>query len=158
MSWMIKSIIELNGIPLWFFCFVSLFSIVCGMSTKKWIPALLFCYMLIILGETLFFRTPVNSDIELTLFWSYEFPELKAQIVSNILLFIPFGFLAGYLWGWKVIPLAVFLSFCIEAMQLVFRLGLFEIDDIIHNTAGSVIGYLPVLIANKIINKRKRNK
>ena len=150
---MIRSFFELNGIPLWFFCFAVLLAIVCGLSTKKWVPSMLISYVLIILGETLLFRTPSKSGIELTLFWSYEFPELKAQIIANILLFIPLGFLAGNLWGWKAIPLATFFSFFIEAIQLVFCLGFFEIDDILHNTSGSVIGCLLVLLCSK--NKRK---
>ena len=155
---MIRNILELNSIPLWFFCFAVLFSIAAGIATKKWIPALLIGYILIILGETLLFRTPNSTGYELTPFWSYNHPELKWEIIANILLFIPFGFLAGKLWGWKAIPLAAFLSFCIEAVQLVLHLGFFEIDDVIHNTLGTVIGYLPILIANKIEKKRKRNK
>ena len=147
---MIKSIIELNGIPLWFFCFVALLAITCGLSTKKWIPALLISYVLIILGETLLFRTTNKTGCKLTPFWSYDYPELNAQIIANILLFIPFGLLAGQLWGWKSIPLATFFSFCIEAVQLVFCLGLSEIDDIIHNTTGAAIGCLPLLVCRKI--------
>ena len=152
---MIKSIIELNGIPLWFSCFTVLLTIVCGLRTKKWVLSLLMCYLLIILGETLLFRTPNKSDVKLTPFWSYAFPETKSQIIANILLFIPFGLLAGKLWGWKIIPLATFFSFCIEAVQLVFCLGLFEIDDIIHNTVGFVIGYLPTSLYRGI-KKRKQ--
>lgn len=152
---MINVIRELNGIPLWFFCFSALLALSCGLNTKKWILSLLIGYVLIILGETLFFRSPGNSGIKLTPFWSYETPELKAQIIANIILFIPLGILAGMLLGWKAIPLSTFFSFCIEAVQLVFHLGLFELDDIIHNTAGFVIGWLVVLITNKILRNKK---
>ena len=151
---MIRSILEMNGIPLWFFCFAVLFAIACGLSTKKWIPSLLIGYILIILGETLLFRTPTNSGYEMMPFWSYAIAEHKSQIIANILLFIPFGFLAARLWGWKSILFAAFLSFIIESVQLVFHLGLFEIDDIIHNTAGTIIGYMPLQICRLL----KRNK
>ena len=33
-------------------------------------------------------------------------------------------------------------SFVIEVVQLVFKLGLFEFDDIFHNTLGAVIGFV----------------
>ena len=153
---MIRSILELNSIPLWFFSFVALLAIACGLATKKWIPTLLIGYTLIILGETLLFRTPGHTGTELTPFWSYKHPELKNEVIANILLFIPFGFLAGKLWGWKAIPLAAFLSFCIEAVQLVCKLGFFEFDDMIHNTAGAIIGYLLVVLIAKTLGKKQK--
>ena len=143
--------------PLWFFSFAALLAIAGGIATKKWTHSLLIGYTLIILGETLLFRTSGHTGFELKPFWSYAYPEMKWEVIANILLFIPFGFLAGKLWGWKAIPLAVFLSFCIEAVQLVMHLGFFEIDDMIHNTAGAIIGYLPILIAHKIGKKQNRN-
>ena len=36
---------------------------------------------------------------------------------------------------------AIVLSFGIELIQLVFKLGLFEFDDIFHNVLGAMIGY-----------------
>ena len=144
----------MNGIPLWFFCFAVLLTIAAGIATKKWIPSLLISYILIILGETLLSRKPTSTGYELMPFWSYAYAEHKSQIIANILLFIPFGSLAGKLWGWKAIPIAAFISFCIEAVQLVFHLGLCELDDIIHNTLGTFIGYLPVLICR--LQRRRR--
>ena len=153
---MIRSILELNSIPLWFFSFAALLAIAAGLTTNKWTPALLIGYVLIILGETILFRTAGLTGTELTPFWSYAYPEMKWGIIANILLFIPFGFLAGTLWNWKAIPLAAFLSFCIEAVQLVFKLGFFEFDDMIHNTAGAVIGYLLVLLIAKMVGKKQK--
>ena len=153
---MIRNILELNSMPLWFFSFAALMAIAAGLATKKWIPSLLIGYILIILGETLLFRAPNSTGYELTPFWSYNHPELKWEVIANILLFIPFGFLAGKLWGWKAILLASFLSFCIEAVQLTLHLGFFEIDDVIHNTVGAVIGYLLVVLVKQI--KKAENK
>lgn len=152
---MIRNILELNSIPLWFFSFAVMLAFAGGLATKKWIPALLIGYVLIILGGTLLFRTPGHTGFELTPFWSYKHPELIDEVMANILLFIPFGFLSGKLWGWKAIPLAAFLSFYIEAVQMVCNLGFFEFDDMIHNTAGAVIGYLPLLVAKAIGEKQK---
>lgn len=43
------------------------------------------------------------------------------------------------------------LSATIEVTQLIFRLGLFEWDDMIHNTLGCVLG---TFIIEKLINKK----
>ena len=154
---MFRSLLEMNSIPLWFFSFSALLAIAAGIATKKWVPSLLIGYILIILGETLLFRTPTSIGCELTPFWSYAYSEMKWEIVANILLFIPFGFLSGKLWGWKAIPLAAFLSFCIEALQLTLHLGFFEIDDMIHNTVGAALGFLLVLLIHTIKERRKTN-
>lgn len=70
--------------------------------------------------------------------------------VLNILLFVPFGYLLPKL-VFKVdekrkslfikVTLAGFLcSLIIETAQLVFRCGIFELDDLIKNTMGAAIG------------------
>lgn len=33
-------------------------------------------------------------------------------------------------------------SFCVEIVQLVTRLGFADVDDLMNNTVGSVLGYL----------------
>ena len=81
------------------------------------------------------------------IFWSYrEWNTYWAEIITNIILFIPLGFLLGRLVGWKGILIAVGMSAAIEIIQLITYLGLFEIDDIIHNTVGAAIGYLLMML------------
>ena len=65
-------------------------------------------------------------------------------IVQNLILFIPFGFL---LCGAidqprtsRILLLSFLLSLSIELCQLLFRLGWFEIDDILHNVLGTYLG------------------
>lgn len=71
--------------------------------------------------------------------------EIYINILGNILMFIPYGFI-GWLFpkynGLKTL-LIYFLSFLIviEALQYFTRLGIFDIDDIILNTFGVVIGF-----------------
>lgn len=68
--------------------------------------------------------------------------------VENILLFIPCGYLLSR-WIcsrtsmklWKVTLLGFLSSLLIETIQLVFHRGVFEIDDLVKNTLGSMIGY-----------------
>ena len=70
-----------------------------------------------------------------------------AQVYMNIMLFVPMGYLLPYLFPWfrakvRVRPaLATFiLSFLIENLQLVFRRGFYDIDDLVSNTIGGVVG------------------
>ena len=69
-------------------------------------------------------------------------------IVLNILLFIPFGYLLPEIlpqkkWTWwKVALLGMTGSLVIEVIQLVTRLGFADIDDLMNNTIGALIGYL----------------
>ena len=77
-------------------------------------------------------------------FWSYSHPELRMEIVLNYLLFMPLGFLLnlcfGEKFGLRVVLIGLLLSVSIEIVQLVFRIGLFEFDDMIGNTVGCLIG------------------
>ncbi len=70
-----------------------------------------------------------------------------AQVYMNIMLFVPMGYLLPYLFAWfrarvRIRPaLACFvLSFLIENLQLVFRRGFYDIDDLVSNTVGGIIG------------------
>ena len=71
-------------------------------------------------------------------------------VIENVLLFIPFGFLLcitccafGKKCNLKTILLASFLtSISVEFLQYFFSCGKSEIDDVITNVAGAMIGYL----------------
>ncbi|PLT29587.1 VanZ family protein [Peribacillus deserti] len=71
---------------------------------------------------------------------------LTNNLVGNILAFIPFGFLAPLLWrkihNWVRLFLFSFLiTFLIEVLQLLFRIGSFDVDDMILNVLGSLFGF-----------------
>lgn len=69
------------------------------------------------------------------------------ESVANIILFMPFGYLLPcllgikrrWLFGIAWFSLSVSLSF--ELIQLITKLGKFDIDDLINNTLGSIVGY-----------------
>lgn len=113
-------------------------------------------------------------DYELELFWSYKTmvnlpwahdPKGKwlfREIVLNIVLFVPFGFLPALLHqksaSIKRIGLLAFLfSLLIELSQLFFRIGLFELDDLFDNTVGAVIGY-GIFVALVSLASDKKNR
>ena len=111
----------------------------------------LLIYIFAILFSTLGGRSSaVDQHLELNLFWSYikwaqGDLEIGRQIILNIGLFAPFGFIAAIKVPakrrvWLVPLMGMVLSVFIEFMQLFFHLGLAELDDIVSNTLGATIG------------------
>ena len=75
------------------------------------------------------------------------------NLLGNIVLLVPIGFLVPFVFRnmtWKkTLVLAVAAGFFIEGMQVVLHLGIFDIDDVILNAIGVVIGYWAfVILAN----------
>ena len=71
------------------------------------------------------------------------------QVYMNIMLYVPMGYLLPYVFeffrnGSRLRPvIACFLiSFITENLQLIFRLGFYDIDDLMANTFGGLIGVL----------------
>ena len=113
-------------------------------------------YILFILMETVIGRKVGVGRVELVPFWSYSHPELRIEILLNYVLFIPLGVLLylcfGEKFGLRVVIAGLLLSVSIEIVQLVFRIGLFEFDDMIGNTVGCLIG----AVIGKLIRKKKK--
>lgn len=117
-------------------------------------------YLAFIFGITVFTREPGVREAQTELFWSWkeifvigqcgrlgsEYPRfLLQENALNILMLFPVGFLLPIARGrrvsWKVGLFAgVLISGTIEVLQFVLRRGLFEWDDIIHNSLGCMIG------------------
>lgn len=69
------------------------------------------------------------------------------EILLNILIFVPLGFLVPTLQEsfqrlWKVLLLGFGVSLFIECSQLVLHRGCFDTADLVHNTLGAGIGYV----------------
>lgn len=86
------------------------------------------------------------------------------QIFLNVLLFIPFGFmLSCYLYTYHqsqnlflpILLSGLFVSISVELLQYITSRGFTEIDDVINNTVGSIIGWLAYDRMLKAV-KRKR--
>ena len=115
---------------------------------KRFKIVLLVAYGVIYLYLTLFNRTPGSVPrLELTPFWSYQKAiagnvMMREEIILNILLFVPLGYLlcfSGLGW-WKVALIGVCLSSTTEVVQYLTRLGLCEVDDLISNGLGTMMG------------------
>ena len=77
----------------------------------------------------------------------------EGQIIANVIMFIPIGILAGWLWKWKGLWVAAGLSVFIEVLQLTTARGLCEFDDVFHNMIGAVIGVGIVMIGRKLLGE-----
>ncbi|MGN1479261.1 MAG: VanZ family protein [Acutalibacteraceae bacterium] len=113
-------------------------------------------YIVALLSMALFERTLAHKRyLDLTPFGSYykiltcyACLDVYKQIIDNILVFIPFGMLFPRAAGLKSSKRAFAvtaaagcaLSLLIEASQYVFSLGYSEVDDVINNTFGCIIG------------------
>ena len=104
-------------------------------------------YMLLVLTSTVLVRIGEhNSGVDWTPmrllridgWWSHK--DMILQIRANILMFIPVGLLLAPKMGWRAVLIGLLFSLGIEVGQWVLRCGFSELDDVIHNTMGALIG------------------
>lgn len=130
-------------------------------KNQKRITIFLFgAYSIFIVYYTLLSRNIGETHrIEMRFMWAYQEmfagdPAWKEDIwynIGNIVFFVPFGFFHPNQ-NWKAILIsgAVF-SLLIEIIQYVGCLGLCELDDLICNSLGALIGFWIYLLAKKIL-------
>ena len=148
----------LTSVPTWVYMIAlgifvggSVFIIRSGKKGKKLtILLFLFVYYLLLLCSTVIFRearTTLHQGFNP--FWHYKaFSQgkllLLPEAVMNVLVFIPIGFALCLTFRrirwWQTVVIGMALSVGIELLQLVFKRGCADIDDVIHNTLGCVVG------------------
>ena len=76
-------------------------------------------------------------------------PQDIAQVYLNIMLFVPMGYLLPYVFGWfranarvRTVVACFILSLATENLQLIFRRGFYDLDDLLSNTLGGFIGQM----------------
>lgn len=77
------------------------------------------------------------------------------NLAGNIIGFIPLGIFLPFLFRnlrrlWKTVSLIFLVSLSFELIQLVFGLGVFDVDDLILNTTGGLIGFCLFLIFHRV--------
>jgi len=139
-----------------------------GTDGKSAIPhitaAYVFCFYLVgVLDITgisnmINYTSPIfRYAININLIPFQDVSHLYQQYISNMILFIPLGFLLPVLWKRfeKIKPtfiLGLLFSFTIEAAQVLTHRAT-DIDDIIMNTSGTIIGYFLFILIKKISPK-----
>ena len=85
-----------------------------------------------------------------------------SNLFGNILIFMPFGYfyaMAGKRRGFfKTLFCSFGLSLCVEVLQLITKVGCFDVDDILLNTIGGVLGYMIFAICNLLRRRHVRKK
>lgn len=121
----------------------------------KWIVGMLLVeYIFLIFCSTVIYRKGYEgAGYELSPFWSYTAIqegriELFAENIMNVVVFIPVGLLLciafKQMTWWKAILIGCGISVTIEALQFFFMRGFSELDDVMHNTLGCLIGWFMV--------------
>ena len=153
-------LLSTNDCPLWYLILLVFLVPILYSITKKSLISILVPYVLLIIGETLIFRSvSIAPRAEFELFWSYkDLSKYWFEILANIVVFIPLGFMFYKMWGWKGILVALIFSIGIEVIQLVAHLGLFEFDDIFNNSIGTIIGSVPLIIYKRFKSKNNERK
>lgn len=114
-------------------------------------------YVAVLLTITYFSResgSRIGMDLELFSTWGIN-RRNNAYVVENVLLFIPYGFILAWASNRQrhfVLNLltGALTSLAIESMQLVTGRGYFQIDDILTNILGTILGYLCFRLAHCI--------
>lgn len=130
-----------------------------ALATLYWISMIVFITMI---GRI---RTEA-PQIELRLFWCIReaWTAKNAMcwyfFIGNIALFIPLGIILPCFFNfarkwWKCLLMGFDVSLIVEILQLVLHLGLFELDDLVNNTFGCLLGYSLYIICLWI--RRKSN-
>lgn len=135
----------------------------------KHFPLALFClYLVFVLWITLIDREFGERRLMLTPFWEYarvvhnvQRSFFMGQIIGNVLLLMPLGFMISFLPNlkdvkWKSVLLsALCFSAFIELMQYVTGRGLMEFDDVFNNTVGAVLGYGLCKLINSFLHRQR---
>ena len=134
---------------------------------KRLAISLLFPYLFLVLSTTVlkrrtaasirYFLRPFRSHSQIMRNGLSRSRYQFAQVVLNILLLSPIGFLMPCMVKkkWIAVPFGFCFSLLIEVLQLVLRKGTFEIDDLINNTAGVVIGLGVYLLGEKLFGRQR---
>jgi len=117
----------------------------------RWSSVLLLIeYIFLLFCSTVIFRTAgATRRYDFHPFWSYDRPDLLIENIMNVIVFIPVGMILGSLLRVKGSWLVALLVGCsisvtIESLQFFFLRGFSEVDDVMHNTVGCLMGWCMV--------------
>lgn len=85
--------------------------------------------------------------------------QLTTECIENVILMMPFTVMVMWTFDvenrvvWKSTKLGLIFSVSIEMLQLLLRLGTFQVSDIAYNTLGGMLGGVVYLGAKKIRNR-----
>lgn len=134
---------------------------------------ILFYIYILLLAYFLFFSERYGRDLVTQQYNLHLFKEIKrfiryrkqiglegfiVNIFGNVLAFMPYGFLLpllnkAYRGFYRIAFLSILFSLVIEISQLLLKVGVFDVDDILMNSLGGIAGYLMFWIFHSIYRK-----
>lgn len=105
--------------------------------------------------------------LEITRYFKYYhvlgFSLFMINIVGNVAAFMPFGFFLPIIsrrskkW-YNTVMFGALCSLTLETLQLVNRVGSFDVDDMILNTLGAALGFLSYELVQRVRVKLRRRR
>jgi glycopeptide antibiotics resistance protein len=85
------------------------------------------------------------------------------NVAGNILIFVPMGFFLPYFFKGlrrtkSLLLVIVLMSLSIETLQILTSTGEFDVDDVILNTVGAMVGYFLFVKGGRLVGRKKRPK
>ncbi len=111
------------------------------------------------------YRYNLELFVEIKRFIKYRqlvgFDVFMINILGNIIAFMPFGFLLPIVYEkyrgfFRVAFYSLLFSLAAEAIQMVTRVGIFDVDDILLNTGGGILGYLLYVVCRQLVRWMQR--
>lgn len=87
-------------------------------------------------------------------------PHDLVNVFGNVAIFIPFGILLGVMFqkkgisGIETILYALVVSLSLEGAQLLLAIGQFDVDDLLLNTGGALLGYFLYVVLSAALEPR----
>ena len=140
------------------------------------LAVLLFVLYLLLLFYLLFFSETYGRTMdsgyrynlepfkEIKRFWSNRdslgWNSVITNLVGNIVAFAPFGFFLPMLCraGRNVfgcVILSALFSLAVEVVQLFSKVGAFDVDDILLNAIGGLVGFLIYVVIRNLLRKKR---
>lgn len=134
---------------------------------------IMFYIYILLLSYFLFFSERYGRDLVTEEYNLHLFREIKrfikyreyiglegflVNIFGNIFAFSPFGFFLpmlnkSYRKFYIITVLSILFSLIIETVQLLLKVGVFDVDDILMNSIGGILGYLAFRILHSLYLK-----
>lgn len=146
-------------------CIVFAVSWLCGKkgTIKHRIPFAFFLAYILVIFRVVFLCRESGSRKAISMVlletWGHTF-HMHAMLVENIIMFIPFGVLLPILFrkfrnGWLCVLTGFVCSCSIEIVQHITQTGYLQLDDVVTNTTGTLLGWLAWKAGKYVVKNRK---
>lgn len=122
-----------------------------------WLVFAFYAYLLI---NTVFFARDARRSVNVVPFDMMIEQGFTLNVWGNILMFIPLGLYAAHFVKqfrfWRVLSIVIGASVAIEVLQYVLARGSSDIDDVLLNTAGGLLGMLLYVALQAMFKSKER--